>query len=498
MNKTLLFVAAALALVACSKENPVKEERPIDASSIVFDIQVESTDATKGVKTAWESGDVVYAFFEDNTTQYVKMTYDGTDWTYADKGGDTSFSGLSLSASGRKVSAVYIPSFVCSTAPTYETDKWTFGNVGGYFQTAEGVAYTVTGTENVTTLSATLSLAAPAGISQVFIPAAEYSAPASGNEHVLTATHFIPFTFSGIAPGGAATYGTGTNGFPLTAYSGSIGSEAGYYFWGILEGAGTYDFAFQLVERNADKDYAVSSKSKSVTGKTVGASVAVKLSGLTDNGNFVSLGYDGGPLWATGNLDKTNARIVHPLDAGEYFMYGKTTPYNSSDEIFEGRQMSLPVENDAAYSANSAWRIPSEDQFLSLVSDSHTSNTWVEGWSNVNPARGGRLLTSKVNGISLYFATTGFYLDGVLNFGDSIGYYWTCTPFYLNAGDRNPFYNGLPGSPPYIGSFMVYYNYAFFFRLDGDEISMSKDNWLERFFGIQLRPVGINPWPVTF
>lgn len=491
MKRTLLYAAAVLALAACSKEEPllVEEEASIDASRIVFNIKVENGHESKGVKTAWETGDVVYAFFEDNSTQYVKMTYDGTSWAYSDNAGGTAFTGLDLTASGKKVSAVYFPGFVCSSAPTYdESQKWTFGTVGGYYQTTVS-DYTVTSVGDVSSLSATLRLEALPGISQLYIPSNEFAAPDAGEEYVLTAPHFIPFLFDGIKPGEAATFTTADNGFPMTGYDGSIGGEAGLYFWGILEGAGTYDFSFQLVKRDAQRKFAVSSYSKTAAGKTVGESVAFKIGGFTDNGNFVSLGYAGGPLWATGNLNKTNKKIVYPLDAGEYFMYGKTTPYNSSDGIFGGTQIPLPVEYDAAYSANSAWRIPSEDQFLSLVSGTNTSNTWVEGWSNVNPARGGRLLTSKVNGISLYFATTGFYLDGVLNFGDSIGYYWTCTPFYLNAGERNPFYNGLPGSPPYIGSFMVYVNYAFIFRLDGDEISMSKDNWLERFMGLQVRPV---------
>ena len=458
MRKTLLFAAAILALAACSKENAVKEDSPIDASKIVFDIQVKNADATKAVKTVWESGDVVYVFFEENTTQYVKMTYDGTSWAYADKDGGSTFTGLTLAASGKKVSAVYMPAFVCSAAPTYSTDKWTFGSVEGYFQTAEGVDYTVTSTSDVTTLSATLSLAAPAGISQVFIPNTEYSAPASGNEHVLTATHIIPFTFSGIAPGGAATYGNGSIGFPLTAYSGTIGSDTGYYFWGILESAGENDFTFQLVERNAAKGYAISSKSKPVHA-TVGGSFAAKLTGLTNNGNFVSLGYAGGPLWATGNLDKTSGIIVAPLAAGEYFMYGYTTPYNSSDVSYAGTDNPLPTDHDAAYQANNAWRIPTRDQFDALIDNANTEGEWKSGWTSLGGNNGGYLITSKSNGISLFFAAAGNCYDGSLYYAGDDGYFWSSTPFdsdyayylYFGYGYFSTYYydrdNGYPVRP---------------------------------------------------
>ena len=488
MKKTILFAAAVLAFAACSKEEPllVEEEASIDASRVVFNIKVENGHESKGVKTAWETGDVVYAFFEDNSTQYVKMTYNGTSWAYSDNAGGTAFTGLDLTASGKKVSAVYFPGFVCSAAPAYdESKKWTFGTVGGYFQTTVS-DYTVTSVGDVSSLSATLRLEAPPGISQLYIPSNEFAAPDAGEEYVLTAPHFIPFLFDGIKPGEAATFTTADNGFPMTGYDGSIGGEAGLYFWGILEGAGTYDFSFQLVKRDAQRKFAVSSYSKTAAGKTVGENVAFKIGGFTDNGNFVSLGYAGSPLWATGNLDKTNEKIVHPLDAGEYFMYGKTTPYNQNDEIYSGEELQLFEENDVAYRVNSAWRIPSEDQFLALISSSNTSNTWVEGWSKASTTRRGRIFTSKVNGISLFFAALGYYNQGVLDFTDAVGYYWTSTSFYLEKGDT------VPWSPWQITIetpiWTVPY-YALFLRFDSDGLSSIKKDWQERFMGFQVRPV---------
>ena len=77
------------------------------------------------MKTAWETGDDVYVFFEGNTTQYVKMTYDGTSWSYKDKDGGTTFEGLVLAATGKKLTAVYMPDFVVGNAtPTLEYDDW--------------------------------------------------------------------------------------------------------------------------------------------------------------------------------------------------------------------------------------------------------------------------------------------------------------------------------------------------------------------------------------
>lgn len=324
MKKTFLFAAATLvALAACTKESPVpvKEEGAIDASKLVFNIDAQNGDATKGVKTAWENGDDVYVFFEDNTTQYVKMTFNGTDWTYADKDGGTTFTGLTLAASGKKVCAVYFPDFVLGTTSFFhDGSAWTIdGAWNGYFQRTDGVEYSVTTTSDVTTLNATLTLTAPNNLAQIFIPDSEAPAPASGNEYVLTATHFIQCSFGYAYAGGDVVWSNGSNGHPLTAYHGTLGGETGYYFWGLLDsGADTYDFDFQLVERNIEKEYAISSRSKSVTGKTVPGSFAAKLTGLTDNGNFVDLGF-GNILWATGNLIETSPYLADPLAAGDYY-----------------------------------------------------------------------------------------------------------------------------------------------------------------------------------
>lgn len=444
MKKTIIVLSALLALVACNKETPVKESA-IDPSKIVFNINVENGEATKGVKTVWEDGDDVYVFFQDNTTQYVKMTYDGSSWSYKDKDGGPAFDGLSLATSGKKLSAVYMPDFVCSAAPTYDTDKWTFGDIRGYYQAAESVDYTVTSTSDITTLSATISLDAPSGISQVFIPTSEYAALGSGEEYVLTATHFIQFSFEGVAPGGTVTQGNMSNGFPLPAFAGTLNGETGLYFWGILEAAGTYDFDFQLVKQNAEKKYAISSYAKSKKDATVPARFAAKLTGLTDNGNFVDLGFDH-YLWATGNLKETSPFISDPLAVGDYYKWGYTAPYDvtGTTDAYNNYKADADFEDTAA-AKNSKWRMPSSAQFYALINSSNTETTWKTGWTNIGTTKGGTLITSKVNGISLFFAAAGDYVDGTLNLAGDNGYYWSSTvdlfntamDLYFDSGDIN-------------------------------------------------------------
>lgn len=458
MKKNLLFAAAALvALAACTKESPVKEEGAIDASKLVFNIDVRNGSATKGVKTAWENGDDVYVFFEDNTTKYVKMTYDGSAWTYNVLGdGD-----LSLAASGKKLSAVYMPDFVCSAAPTYDSGntRWTFGSVGGYYQKAEAVSYTVTPTEGVNTLSATISLTAPANIMQFYVPKDAVTAPEAGNEYVLTATHVINYTFNGIVPGGAASQGNVSKGFPMTANYGTIDGDEGYYFWGILESTGTYTYDFQLVKRNAEKKYAISSYSASKAPGVEISSAAFKLSTLTNNGNFVSMGYAGGPLWATGNLTSATPYIANPLEAGDYYMWGGVTAYDPMNLTYDYSTSTTDIQgtdDDTAkmVSGNSNWKMPTRAQFNALIDASNTnayvlsnlgterSKVWKTGWTNIGATKGGVLITSNVNGISLFFAAAGWYYVATLEYAGDNGCYWSSTPNGSSDADYLSFADG--------------------------------------------------------
>lgn len=452
MKKTLLFAVTILALFACSKESSMKEEGAIDASKIVFDIKVENADATKGVKTEWQNGEVVYVFFEDNTTQYVRMVYDDYEstWEYTDKDDYNDYTDLTLTASGKKVSAVYIPGFVCSEAPTYDSENgiWSFGTVGGYYQTALS-DYTVTSTADVTTLSANLSLAAPDNMIQVFFPLAVSSDMplAIGQEYVLNMTNVIPFEFYGIAPGGDASCGNTEVGFPMTGYNGLVGGESGYYFWGVLSNAaaGSIDYQFQLVKRDKAKKYAISSISKTVTDKNLTGATAIQInSGYTVNGSFVSMGYAGGPLWATGNLIEDSPYIAAPDLEGTLYQWGYTTPYSGSPEAPKADGDFA----DAATAKNASWHVPSKTEFDGLTNDSNTTAVWKAGWTDIGtePNKGGLLVTSKVNGISLLIApSTG-------TVGDGRGWYWTSTPaestraYYLFLDKSNNFYTAQDAS----------------------------------------------------
>ena len=202
------------------------------------------------------------------------------------------------------------------------------------------------------------------------------------------------------------------------------GARPDYYFWGILEGEGDYTYDFQLVKRNAVKKYAISSYSASRTPGVSISSAAFKLTSLTYNGNFVSLGYAGGPLWATGNLNYTNfliedyiPAIAAPIQTGVYYKYGKLDPYWSGENHSDGDYDKETT--DPAYHTNSSWRMPTKAEFDALCG---LTNTW-------DSTLFGRLFTGP-NGIKLFFYAAGYRdpNDGIVHWNFYSGCYWSSTP----------------------------------------------------------------------
>lgn len=84
--KIMLFVAlATLTFASCNKENTpaVQQDTVLD---FTMDYANFSGNDTKGTKTTWENGDLVYMIFmQDGATEYdyknyVKMQFNGTEW----------------------------------------------------------------------------------------------------------------------------------------------------------------------------------------------------------------------------------------------------------------------------------------------------------------------------------------------------------------------------------------------------------------------------------
>ena len=152
--------------------------------------------------------------------------------------------------------------------------------------------------------------------------------------------------------------------------------------------------------------------------------------GTTSNYEYVDLGLPSGTLWATCNIGAES-----PEEYGDYFAWGETQPkenYSSNSYKFgvlnnEGSVMMtkycassefglngftdgltelMPGDDAATAIWGDEWQMPSKAQFEELISERYTTITW----QDERPR--GALITSKLNGNSIFLPVSGFYLDG--------------------------------------------------------------------------------------
>ena len=449
MKKTILAVFALLAVFACSqKEMDIQTpEQEKDNTPMSFNLSVNPINGegeTKAaLKAGWNDGDAVYVFFDAIPTKYIKKSYDGSTWTDSFPGGD--FVASDFSASGpdasRYMTAVWFPKEMGAVTVTYADSKFSF-TIGGekiysHYMSVHP-SYTVDGT----TISGALNMQKPAGFVQFFVPGIT---AADAPTYRLMESHFTPKACDYVALAGGVTESARTAGYSIkgTAFT-SDASGTGALFGGYLSSAGVATaYEFSLVkEISVAKPAAVGTYTLSGT-KTIneGTSMTFPVIGNAAWGtmsHFVSMGYDGGPLWATGNLSKSQG-IVGPLEAGDYFRYGNINPYEYGQSQYGGTESPLSVAADAAYQVNHAWRIPTKDQLDALIASSNTTTVWKNSWTSIGGNNAGLLVTSNSNGISLFIAAAGYYEGGVQRFTGSDGKLWSSTP---NSSDGYYLYYG--------------------------------------------------------
>lgn len=162
---------------------------------------------------------------------------------------------------------------------------------------------------------------------------------------------------------------------------------------------------------------------------------------------YVDLGLPSGTLWATCNIGANS-----PEEYGDYFAWGETEGYNSGKTNFywstykwcKGSSSSitkycpfksqgyegftddlkeLELEDDAAYvNWGSTWRIPSDDQFNELTNSNYTTTKWT-----TQDGVSGRMITSKINGNSIFLPAAGCRELSSLEYTGSTGIYWSRT-----------------------------------------------------------------------
>ena len=187
----------------------------------------------------------------------------------------------------------------------------------------------------------------------------------------------------------------------------------------------------------------------------------------TENGHeWVDLGLS--VKWATCNVGATK-----PEEYGDYYAWGETEPktnYNWStykwcsgsaetqtkyctDSSYGtvDNKTTLELEDDAARANwGGAWRMPTDDEWTELLEN--CTRTWTSDYNGTGVA--GRIVTSKINGNSIFLPAAGSRNDESLGDAGYYGRYWSSslfTGFPYNAWfvsfssdyvDRDYFYRG--------------------------------------------------------
>jgi len=452
MKKTVLAVFALLAVFACSKKEMDIQtpEQEVDNTPMSFNLSVNpmngESETKSALKAGWGNEDVVFVFFDAIPTKYIKMSYNGSTWTDTFPGGDFVAGDFSAEgpAASRYMTAVWFPKEMGEVTVTYADSKFSF-TIGGekiysHYMSVHP-SYTVDGT----TISGTLNMEKPAGFVQFFVPGITAT-------YRLMESHLTPKACDYVALAGGVTESTRTAGYSIKGMAfTSDDSVSGALFGGYLETTGTETaYEFSLVkEISVEKPAALGTYTLSGT-KTIasGTSMTFPAFGNAAWGTmspFVDLGF-GNILWATGNLTETSPHIADPLVAGDYYKWGYTTPYDNTGkkDPYDSYKADADFEDTASHK-NSAWSMPNNDQFGALINSSNTTSVWEDGWTSIGGSNGGYLITSKVNGISLFFAASGLYSDGSLARTGNKGFYWSSSPRYDSkyyfAYDMD-FYNG--------------------------------------------------------
>lgn len=444
MKKTIIILSAIIALVGCSKENTQPENTPN-----VFNITITHEGDTKAVKAGWEDGDVVYVFFSTVAApNYVKFSYDGTDWS------STKMGTFDITTAGT-MTAIYLPYGNTETVSADGT-SFKFGDTyTSYYLKAEKAPYTVSGG----VVSGSLNMTVPDGFVQFAMPLTNGGTTQFFREtagaYTLKENHLTPCAFASVAADGTISNVDSYNaGDPITGYI--YGGDIN--FSGLLTpGTATYSFQFVnnmgTVATYDDVTYILSGT------KTIAAKAAIKFPLISSSSWTVPVpGYVtvGGVEWAKWNVGATTE-----TGYGDYFSWGAIYPqykYEQSDYQESAIAADLTDAKDVAYQKlGSVWHMPTKVQFEALSSKISSSSTWETDYngSGVN----GYLITADNGTDVLFLPAAGIWRDVLLDAG-SIGYYWSST--YYNT----------------IGAWFLVFNYYY-----------ADVNDFDRHYGYSVRPV---------
>ena len=335
MKKYLTILCTMLVMVSCNEMYFEQETIP---TKLEFAVTVNHGMPTKAVKTAFVSGDVVYAFFNNvalsDTPKYATLTYDGTKWTGALQGGLTI---SELAASGETMSAVFFPFGTVNI--TKSGDSYVFKGADNqpiytYYMSATA-DYSLTAVDDIATLTATLNMTIPDNYVQFFVDKSG-SDYASDVKYRLAVKDIRPAACNSYTPTGGFTMKTQDYSQPMWGY---VYNNEGILFSGqINESAWGSATERRFIFFETDKPAKSSTISKTLTSHAAVklANVAswpnvVAVPGVVDMGIYKNNDPTTGKilLWADRNLgaQATASLADNQQDYGFLFAWGEIVPY---------------------------------------------------------------------------------------------------------------------------------------------------------------------------
>lgn len=347
MKKALIILATiAFVLVSCNREilDNTLDENPASQTNIVFNLTANHPDgtATKAVKTGWENGDVIYVFFNNIAApKYLKMSYDGSKWSYTQMNGAMGESlGLVDGATGT-MRAVYLPFGNTLTVRASGT-AFTFNETTYSYYLTATLDYTVTDGK----VSGEFDMAIPDGYIQFFLDDASAD-PATAIE--LREPHLTPQGIASIAADGTITHTDVAHGAPLKGYVydkavKETGESKGYLFSGVLvadaRNAST-DYYFTVVSGGWKGDYYAKAFTDKTWYRSESAGRALKMPALSNWTSItdykpIDLGMNSDDnkriYWSSRNLGATaDGPANSSTTYGNYYSWGEITTKDSYD-----------------------------------------------------------------------------------------------------------------------------------------------------------------------
>lgn len=180
-----------------------------------------------------------------------------------------------------------------------------------------------------------------------------------------------------------------------------------------------------------------------------------------DKENIAPMGVDLGlsVKWATMNVGATC-----PQEYGDYFAWGETmtkNTYTKSNYSYSDNPVTLPVKDDIATKEwGEKWRMPTIDEWNDLKEKCNWEWVWVTCQKDTV---GGYLVSSKINGNSIFLPASGCRYNSSVYGRNSAGHYWSSSLYEKN-------------------NIHAYYRHFFSDRLDDK-------NFYYRYYGQSVRPV---------